>query len=87
MPLALSGEIFRSRPDIGSFFIGLSGSEEAEKRNLLALRRYPSILLQIIFADGTRGEMVLQKRKRGDRVFEDAVAEWLETTGLGSPAD
>jgi hypothetical protein len=69
------------KPPQNSFVIGLSGDKAIETQNLLDLRRYPSFEIQIEFADGSRGFMVLEKGKSGERVVSAAVDEWLQTTG------
>ena len=63
------------------FIIGLSGNPNDEKNNLLDLRRYPLFELQIEFADGSRGFMLLAKGASGNSVVNAAVEEWLQITG------
>ncbi|MDT4739932.1 hypothetical protein [Bradyrhizobium sp. WYCCWR 12699] len=61
--------------------IGWSGSTEAEKQNLVILRRLAMVQLDVGFADGSHAYFSLEKGKNGARVIDAAVDDWLATVG------
>lgn len=86
MPLHMSDECFTlSRVSTTDLVLGLSGDERSEVRNLLNLRRYPRIEMHFKFSDDARGDLVLEKGESGERIFRDAIEDWLQTTGEGRP--
>ena len=67
--------------DPNSIVVPLSGDSEAEKQNLLDLRRFSVIEVQVNYADERREEYSLRKGNSGQRIFVSAIEEWLQTTG------
>jgi hypothetical protein len=63
-----------ARTVANSFLVALSRSEK--QRNLTLLKEYAWISIPIIFGDGHRGILVLEKGALGDTAFADAFAAW-----------
>lgn len=61
--------------------IGLSGEAESEKQNILNLRRFPLLQINLELNNGKHASFLLEKGKSGSRIFNAAADEWMRTIG------
>jgi len=64
----------------GYFLIGLSGVEKESQRNITLLKEKPWFDIPIVYTDGRRAILAIEKGRSGERAFGQAFAAW------GSPA-
>jgi hypothetical protein len=62
----------------GYFLIGLSGAEEDMKRNLELLKDRAWFDIPIVYSNGRRAILAVEKGTPGDRAFQQAFAAWGE---------
>jgi len=82
--LMKSGELTRGTPlaglavkvTAGYFLIGLSATEAEKQRNLQLLKERPWFDIPVIYNDGKRAILGIEKGPAGERVFEDALRAW-----------
>lgn len=82
--LMKSGEQTRGTPlaglavkvTTGYFLVGLSASEAELQRNLQLLRERPWFDIPVVYNDGKRAILGIEKGPAGERVFEDALRAW-----------
>lgn len=72
---------FAKSPTQDQVSIGWPSHDESERRNLVALRRFPALQLRIDFSDGTHSHFLLEKGRAGTKVVNDIVNDWMETIG------
>jgi hypothetical protein len=60
----------------GFFLIGLSAVEADQQRNMQLLRERPWFDIPIVYTNGGRAILALEKGTPGDRAFADAFAAW-----------
>jgi hypothetical protein len=60
----------------GFFLIGLSAVETEAKRNIQLLKERPWVDIPLVYNDGNRALLAIEKGVPGDRVFADAFAAW-----------
>jgi hypothetical protein len=60
----------------GFFLIGLSAVETDQQRNMQLLRERPWFDIPIVYTNGGRAILALEKGTPGDRAFADAFATW-----------
>jgi hypothetical protein len=60
----------------GFFLIGLSAVETDQQRNMQLLRDRPWFDIPIVYTNGGRAILALEKGTPGDRAFADAFATW-----------
>jgi hypothetical protein len=60
----------------GFFLIGLSAVETDQQRNMQLLRERPWFDIPIVYTNGGRAILALEKGTPGDRAFADAFAAW-----------
>jgi hypothetical protein len=61
--------------------VPLSGFVGWEKQNLLDLRRFSIIEIEIQYADDSHEDYSLRKGNSGQRIFASTIEEWLQTVG------
>ncbi|MBN9052129.1 MAG: hypothetical protein J0H78_21945 [Rhizobiales bacterium] len=82
--LMKSGEQTRGTPlagltvkvTAGYFLVGLSATEAELQRNLQLLRERPWFDIPVVYNDGKRAILGVEKGPAGERVFEDALRAW-----------
>jgi TIR domain len=74
--VALAGLSAEIRP--GVFLIGLSAVDSERVRNLRLLRERAWFDIPIVYSDGARAVLTVEKGAAGDRVFKQAFAAWRE---------
>jgi hypothetical protein len=74
--MALAGLSVQVRP--GAFLIGLSAAGSDRARNLQLLRERAWFEIPIVYSNGTRAILTLEKGTDGDRVFKQVFAAWRE---------
>lgn len=62
----------------GFFLIGLSSTETDVKRNIELLKERAWFDIPIVYSNGRRAILAIEKGNPGDRVFEQAFAAWGE---------
>jgi hypothetical protein len=62
----------------GSFLVGLSAVDSEMKRNLELLRERSWVDLPIVYNNGRRAILAIEKGAPGDRVFNEALATWRD---------
>jgi mono/diheme cytochrome c family protein len=62
----------------GYFLIGLSAVEPEMKQNLELLKGRPWLEVPIVYTDGRRAILAVEKGNPGDRAFNDAFAAWKQ---------
>lgn len=62
----------------GFFLIGLSSVDVDVQRNVSLLKDRPWMDIPIVFADGTRALLAVEKGTPGERAFADAFAAWKQ---------
>lgn len=62
----------------GFFLIGLSSTEIDVKRNIQLLKERAWFDIPIVYSNGRRAILALEKGNPGDRIFEQAFAAWGE---------
>jgi len=60
----------------GFFLIGLSAVENDQQRNIQLLKERPWFDIPIVYTNGGRAILALEKGTPGDRAFADAFAAW-----------
>jgi hypothetical protein len=60
----------------GFFLIGLSAVENDQQRNMQLLKERPWFDIPIVYTNGGRAILALEKGTPGDRAFADAFAAW-----------
>ena len=58
------------------FLISLSSAEADAQRNVQLLRERPWLDIPIVYDDGRRAILAVEKGSAGDRAFSDAFAAW-----------
>jgi hypothetical protein len=71
--------------EAGQFQILLSASGVDIERNEQMLRERPMLGIPIIYNDGRRSMLTIEKGEQGDRAFEEAFAQWGHTTPIDAP--
>ena len=66
----------RVKVTTGFFLIGLSSVEADVRRNVQLLKERPWLHIPIVYNNGQRGLLAMEKGVPGDRVFEDALNAW-----------
>ncbi len=61
-----------------SFLIGLSASDPQMQQNLQLLKDRDWVAIAIVYNDGQRGILALEKGRSGQRAFSDAFAAWKQ---------
>lgn len=82
--LMKSGEQTRGTPlaglavkvTAGYFLVGLSATDADLQRNLQLLRERPWFDIPVVYNDGKRAILGIEKGPAGERVFEDALRAW-----------
>ncbi|MGN6462505.1 MAG: hypothetical protein ACTHLY_15030 [Pseudolabrys sp.] len=82
--LMKSGEQTRGTPlaglavkvTTGYFLVGLSATDADLQRNLQLLRERPWFDIPVVYNDGKRAILGIEKGPAGERVFEDALRAW-----------
>jgi hypothetical protein len=82
--LMKSGEQTRGTPlaglavkvTAGYFLIGLSATDAEMQRNLQLLKERPWFDIPVVYNDGKRAILGIEKGPAGERVFEDAMRAW-----------
>jgi hypothetical protein len=82
--LMKSGELTRGTPlaglavkvTAGYFLIGLSATDAEMQRNLQLLKERPWFDIPVVYNDGKRAILGIEKGVAGERVFEDALRAW-----------
>jgi len=82
--LMKSGELTRGTPlaglavkvTAGYFLIGLSATDAEMQRNLQLLKERPWFDIPVVYNDGKRAILGIEKGPAGERVFEDALRAW-----------
>jgi hypothetical protein len=82
--LMKSGEQTRGTPlaglavkvKAGYFLIGLSATDAEMQRNLQLLKERPWFDIPVVYNDGKRAILGIEKGPAGERVFEDAMRAW-----------
>ena len=69
----------------GFFLIGLSSVETDRQRNIQLLQEQPWFDIPIVYADGGRAIVAIEKGPSGDRAFAEAFAAWEKSTIKRSP--
>jgi hypothetical protein len=59
----------------GSFLVGLSSDDTAMQRNLKLLKERPVFDVLIVYANGTRAILAMEKGTTGEHAFDTALAE------------
>jgi hypothetical protein len=62
----------------GFFLIGLTAEETEVRRNILLLKDRPWISIPIIYTNGQRGLLSIEKGVPGDRAFAEAFTAWKQ---------
>ena len=60
----------------GFFLIGLSAVEADQQRNIQLLKERPWFDIPIVYTNGGRAILALEKGTPGERAFADAFAAW-----------
>jgi S1-C subfamily serine protease len=92
--LTKQGEATRGAPLVGravkvttnSFLIGLSSVDADMQRNVQALKERPWFDIPVIYDDGQRAIVALEKGVPGERAFAEAFASWGGAVAKTSPA-
>jgi len=61
-----------------SFLIGLTASDPQMQQNLQLLKDRDWVAIAIVYNDGQRGILALEKGRSGQRAFSDAFAAWKQ---------
>lgn len=69
----------------GQFQILLSAAGADIERNEQMLRERPMLGIPIIYNDGRRSMLTIEKGEQGDRAFEEAFAQWGAATPIDAP--
>jgi hypothetical protein len=72
MPLAGMSVKVRS----GYFMIGLSAVETESRRNIMLLKERPWLDIPIVYTDGRRAILAIEKGETGERALSEAFAAW-----------
>jgi hypothetical protein len=62
----------------GYFLIGLSAVDTEMQRNLVLLKERPWFDVPIVYTDGRRAILAVEKGTPGERAFRDAFAAWKQ---------
>ena len=62
----------------GFFLIGLSSVESDLKRNVQLLKERPWLHIRMVYSNGQRALLAIEKGVPGDRVFEEALNAWAQ---------
>jgi len=62
----------------GSFLIGLSAADVDMRRNLEMLKERPWFGIPIVYNNGRRAMLAIEKGSPGERAFQEAFAAWPE---------
>jgi hypothetical protein len=62
----------------GFFLVGLSAVETEAQRNIQLLKERPWVDIPLVYNDGNRALLAIEKGVPGDRVFADAFAAWKQ---------
>lgn len=62
----------------GYFLIGLSASDTDQQRNIALLKDRPWFDVPIVYADGRRAILAVEKGTPGDRAFAQAFQAWKQ---------
>jgi hypothetical protein len=62
----------------GLFLIGLSASETEMQRNLQMLKEQPWFDIPLVYENGRRAILAIEKGAPGDRAFQEAFTAWRE---------
>lgn len=81
--IPLSGQSVKEAS--GSFTIGLSGADADVQRNVQLLKDQPWFDVPIIYANGHRAILALEKGTTGNRAFADAFAAWENSQTVTPP--
>jgi hypothetical protein len=69
----------------GQFQILLSAAGLDIERNEQMLRERPVLGIPIIYNDGRRSMLTIEKGEQGDRAFDEAFAQWGRATPIEAP--
>jgi hypothetical protein len=58
------------------FIINLSADADTMERNVQLLKQQPWFDIPIVYADGQRAIVAIEKGMSGERAFSDAFAAW-----------
>jgi hypothetical protein len=72
--VALNGVVVKVQP--GFFLVGLSANDAEMKRNVQFLKERQWFDIPVVYADGKRALIAIDKGKSGARVFDEAFAAW-----------
>ena len=67
------------------FLIGLSSVDADMQRNIQLLKERSWFDIPVVYSDGKRAIIAIEKGTPGDRAFGDAFAAWGQRAGFGSP--
>jgi hypothetical protein len=62
----------------GYFLLGLTATESDQQRNIALLKDRPWFDIPIVYNDGRRAILAVEKGIPGDRVFKGAFAAWKQ---------
>ena len=62
----------------GSFLIGLSAADSEMQRNLQMLKEQPWFDIPLVYENGRRAILAVEKGAPGERAFQEAFAAWRE---------
>jgi hypothetical protein len=62
----------------GLFLVGLSASETEMQHNLQMLKEQPWFDIPLVYENGRRAILAMEKGASGDRAFQEAFAAWRE---------
>ena len=62
----------------GYFLIGLSATDTEMQRNISLLKDRPWFDVPIVYTDGRRAILAVEKGTPGERAFRDAFAAWRQ---------
>ena len=62
----------------GFFLMGLSAADTDVQRNLLMLKERPWFDVPIVYGNGRRAILAIEKGASGERAFREAFAAWRE---------
>jgi hypothetical protein len=60
------------------FLVGLSASETEMQHNLQMLKEQPWFDIPLVYENGRRAILAMEKGASGDRAFQEAFAAWRE---------
>jgi len=65
----------------GSFLIGLSAADSEMQRNLQMLKEQPWFDIPLVYENGRRAILAVEKGAPGERAFQEAFTAWANDTG------